>query len=154
MAPLLDDRDAVELALWYHDAVYDPGDPANERRSAELFLAHSAGARVPFRRRVCTLILTTRRNRTPRTNDCKFIDDIDLAGFGSSWEEFTFNGELLRREFSEQTDRDYYRGLHGFISSLRRRPRFFRTDWFAARFEAQAQSNVARLLSDVERRAY
>jgi predicted metal-dependent HD superfamily phosphohydrolase len=102
VAPRLDDRDAVELGLWFHDAVYEPGDPTNERRSAELFLAQSAGARSLLRRRVAALILTTKRNRTPRSNDCKFIDDIDLAGFGSSWDEFIRNGQLLRHEFAKQ----------------------------------------------------
>jgi predicted metal-dependent HD superfamily phosphohydrolase len=145
----LADPDAVELALWFHDAVYVPGDPENERRSAELFLSHAAGARPVFRRRVCALILTTRRSRTPRANDCKFIDDIDLAGFGSPWDEFMHTGALLRRAFATQTDSDYYRGLSAFLNSLRRRPRFFRTDWFAKRYEAQAQRNVERLLGEI-----
>jgi predicted metal-dependent HD superfamily phosphohydrolase len=117
--PHLGDADAVELALWFHDAVYVPGDPTNERRSAELFLSHAAGAPAALRRRVSALILTTRRNRTPRDNDCRFIDDIDLAGFGSPWEEFMRNGDLLRREFATQSDADYYRGLATFLTSLR-----------------------------------
>jgi len=150
----LDDPDAVEMGLWFHDAVYVPGDPENERRSAALFLSHAAGATPSFRRRVGALVLTTRRNRTPRSNDCKFIDDIDLAGFGSPWEEFMHNGGLLRREFASQSDADYYRGLTGFLTSLRRRPRFFRTDWFARRYEKQAQENLTRLLADIARAGY
>jgi predicted metal-dependent HD superfamily phosphohydrolase len=149
----VEDPDAVELALWFHDAVYVPGDAANERRSAELFLSHAAGARPRFRRRVIALILTTRRNRTPRDNDCRFIDDIDLAGFGSPWEEFMHNGNLLRREFATQSDADYYRGLSAFLTSLRRRPRLFRTDWFAKRYEDQAQQNLTRLLGEIGARA-
>jgi predicted metal-dependent HD superfamily phosphohydrolase len=103
---------------------------------------------------VTALILTTRRNRTPRSNDCKFIDDIDLAGFGSPWEDFMYNGDLLRREFATQSDADYYRGLAAFLTYLRRRPRFFRTDWFAKRFEAQAHANLTRLLADIAREGY
>jgi len=150
----LDDPDAVELGLWFHDAIYVPGDATNERRSAALFLTHAAGARPAFRRRVTALVLTTRRNRTPRTNDCKFIDDIDLAGFGSPWDEFMYNGGLLRREFATQSDADYYRGLTAFLTSLRRRPRFFRTDWFATRYETQAHANLTRLLGDIARAGY
>lgn len=145
----LDDRDAVELGLWFHDAVYVPGDPTNERRSAELFLRQSAGARGVLRRRVTALILTTKRDRTPRSNDSKFIDDIDLAGFGASWDEFMRNGELLRNEFAKQSDADYNRGLSSFLLSLRRRARFFRTDYFAQRLERQARRNVDRLLAQI-----
>ncbi len=149
IAPRLDDRDAVELGLWFHDAVYEPGDPTNERRSAELFLRQSVGARGLLRRRVTALILTTKRDRTPRSNDCKFIDDIDLAGFGAPWDDFMRNGELLRREFAKQSDADYNRGLSSFLMGLRRRPRFFRTDYFAQRLEKQARNNVDRLLAQL-----
>jgi predicted metal-dependent HD superfamily phosphohydrolase len=154
VTPQLDDRDAVEVAIWFHDAVYEPGDPTNERRSAELFLKQSAGGRAHFRRRVCALILTTRRNRTPRSNDCKFIDDIDLAGFGAAWDDFMHNGDLLRREFAEQSDGDYYRGLTAFLGMLRRRPRFFRTDYFAERYEKQAHANLDRLLADIAKQGH
>ena len=146
VVPQLADRDAVEVGVWFHDAVYEPGNPENERMSAQLFLDQSAGAEPHFRRRVCALILTTKRNREPRSNDCKFIDDIDLAGFGAPWEEFMRNGDSLRQEFANQSDSDYYRGLSSFLTALRRRPRFFRTDYFAKRYEAQAQANLDRLI--------
>jgi predicted metal-dependent HD superfamily phosphohydrolase len=149
IAAHLADRDAVEIALWFHDAVYVPGDPTNERRSAQLFLVQSQGARPVFRRRVTALILTTKRDRTPRGNDCKFIDDIDLAGFGSPWDEFMRNGALLRQEFAKQTEADYNRGLAGFLGGLRRRGRFFRTDYFAQRLETQARHNLDRLLAQI-----
>jgi predicted metal-dependent HD superfamily phosphohydrolase len=154
VAPRLGDRDAVEVALWFHDAIYEPGNPDNERQSAQLFLDQSAGALPQFRRRVCALILTTRRARTPRSNDCKFIDDIDLAGFGSPWEEFMRNGARLRREFSTQSDSDYYRGLSAFLSALRRRPQFFRTEYFIERYEKQARKNLDRLLAEIAKNGY
>src|SRR5436853_5424394 len=49
VASMLDDRDAVEIALWFHDAVYEPSCPDNERNSAELFLQQSRGADHVFR---------------------------------------------------------------------------------------------------------
>jgi predicted metal-dependent HD superfamily phosphohydrolase len=146
VAPLLADPDAVELALWFHDAIYDPGDPTNERRSAELFLRRSAGASPVTRRRICGLILATRHAYVARTSDRRFIEDIDLAGFGAPWDTFMHHGDLLRREFARQSDAQYYDGQVAFLEQLARRPVFFATDYYRARYEARARENLQRLL--------
>jgi predicted metal-dependent HD superfamily phosphohydrolase len=147
VASLLSDRDAVEMALWFHDAVYKPSCPDNERNSAELFLIRSCGADPVFRRRVCGLILATRHQRTANTNDRRFIEDIDLAGFAEPWDEFMREGELLREEFAELSDEKYYAGQVAFLEQLKKRPFFFATDYFRDRYETQAQGNLDRLLS-------
>jgi predicted metal-dependent HD superfamily phosphohydrolase len=153
VSQLLDDRDAVELALWFHDAVYETGAATNERRSAEMFLALSAGARPAFRRRVCGLITATRHARRVQGNDRRFIVDIDLAGFGASWDEFMRHGALLREE-SSQNDDQYHAGQVLFLSRLQRRSRFFVTDYFRDKYEAKARENLRRLLEDLSRRGY
>ena len=154
VAPLLDDPDAVELAVWFHDAVYEIGASTNERRSAEMFLELSQNLSARLRRRVCGLILATRHTETPQGNDRRFIVDIDLAGFGASWDVFMRNGALLRREFAAQTDVQYHKGQVAFLQRLQRRPRFFSTDHFRDRYEATARENLQRLLEDLTRRGY
>ena len=144
---LLSDPAAVEIALWFHDAVYVPGDANNERYSAELFLAQSNGANPVFRRRVSGLILATRHIGEARSNDRRFIEDIDLAGFGSTWEHFMREGDSLREEFAAQADAQYYAGQVSFLARLKQRPWFFATDYFRERYEAQAQENLDRLLA-------
>ena len=147
VAPLLANPDAVELAIWFHDAVYVPGDADNERNSTELFLAGSKGADPAFRRRVCTLILTTRHQQQAPGDDRGFIEDIDLAGFGGPWEEFMRHGDLLREEFAAQSDAQYFGGQAWFLGLLKRRRWFFSTDYFRKRYEARAQENLDRLLA-------
>lgn len=154
VARRLADPAAVEMALWFHDAVYAAGDPANERRSADLFLAQAAGAPVSFRRRVASLIMATERKQVPRTADARFIDDIDLANFGGTWASFARNSARLRREFADMSDEDYSRGQWRFLSRLRRRRRFFRTAYFRERYEARAHANLDRLLADLAQRGY
>jgi predicted metal-dependent HD superfamily phosphohydrolase len=147
VATLVGDRDAVELALWFHDAEYTPGDASNERRSAELFMSMAAGAAPVLRRRVMGLILATRHRKPARTLDRRYIEDIDLVGFGAPWEQFMRNGDLLRDEFASQPDAQYYRGQVGFLSMLERRQDFFLTDYFRARYESVAKDNIRRLLA-------
>ena len=40
---LLDDAPSLALALWFHDAVYDPQAPDNEERSAALMMQSCTG---------------------------------------------------------------------------------------------------------------
>lgn len=146
VASLLADADAVELALWFHDAVYEQGAATNERRSAELFLERSRGARPGFRRRVCSLILATLHAEAMRCHDRRFIVDIDLAGFGAPWDEFMRKGALIRAESPDQTDAEFYAKQVPFLQRLQQRPSIFATDYFRDRYEATAQDNLQRLL--------
>ena len=154
VAPLLEDRDAVEVAIWFHDAIYEPGDATNEERSARLFLTQSTGARPLFRRRVCGLILTTRHCMHSRGTDRRFIEDIDLAGFAAPWDDFIRSGDLLRAEFAAHADGQYYPSQVRFLANLQSRPRFFRTDYFHDKYEARARQNVRRLLDELAQRGF
>jgi len=96
---------------------------------------------------VCGLILATRHQRPARSNDRRFIEDIDLAGFGASWEEFIRHGALLREEFAAQSDAQYRAGQLAFLRRLGQRRWFFSTDYYRERYEAQAKRNLDRLLA-------
>lgn len=148
------DPDAVELALWFHDAVYEMDCGTNEQRSAELFERLARGADPTFRRRVRGLIMATRHTGGERDNDRRFMVDIDLAGFGASWAEFMRTGTLLREESPAKTDAQYHRGQMCFLERLLRRRHFFATEYFRDRYEARARGNIRRLLEDLSRRGY
>ena len=119
--------------------------PADRCRNRSA-LRRSAGATPLLRRRVCGLILATRHAYVARTSDRRFIEDIDLAGFGAPWDTFMHYGDLLRREFAPQSDTHYYDGQVAFLEQLARRPVFFATDYYRARYEARARENLQRLL--------
>lgn len=154
VAPLLQDPDAVELAMWFHDAIYDIGTTTNERRSAEMFIANSSGASFGFRHRVCGLIMATRHARRVHGNDRSFMVDIDLSGFGAPWDVFMENGARLRAESAAISDDQYHAGQVVFLSRLQRRPQFFATAHFRDRYEAVARENLRRVLDDLTRKGY
>jgi len=154
VAPLLEHKDAVELALWFHDAVYDVGTTTNERRSAEMFLSLSPGTSFGFRHSVCGLIMATRHARMVHGNDRSFMVDIDLSSFGLPWEEFIENSARLREESSAVADARYHAGQIFFLSRLQQRRRFFATDYFRDRYEAAARENLRRILDELTRKGY
>ncbi|MFO7642730.1 MAG: hypothetical protein R6X17_16095 [Candidatus Competibacteraceae bacterium] len=151
----MEDPDAVELALWLHDAIYQPGAIDNELRSAELFERYFQGnANLDFRRRVWDLILITTHREAPRHPDERFIVDIDLSGFGRSWDECERDGRRIRAECADLADVDYYPAQLRFLRSLQNRPTFFFTEFFRQRYERVACDNVRCIIADLQARGY
>lgn len=154
-AALMNDPDAVELALWFHDAIYVSGAQDNERRSADLFQECSDGRLdTVFQQRIDDLIMATTHRELPRQWDEQFIVDIDLSSFGLPWEAFMRDGLRIRAEFAKVADDDYYPGHLRFLQGLCNRPSFFFTDCFRQRYEHTARENIRRLIADLSMRGY
>ncbi len=154
-ARLMDDPDAVEMALWFHDVIYQPGASDNEWRSAELFRHWSAGqAALTFQQQVHDLVMATTHREPPAEGDAQFVVDIDLSSFGLPWEACERDGGLIRAEFPEVADDEYYPGHLRFLRALYQRPTFFYTGWFQQRYESVARENVIRIIERLRARGY
>lgn len=147
-ASLIENPDAVELALWFHDAVYEPGTVDNEKRSAELFSQWgSIGFPPLFVEKVCGLILITMHRQRPEEGDESFVADIDLSSFGVDWPAFLRDTLNVRKEQADVPDEFYYPAHARFLNMLLDRPRIFHTDFFYGIYEETARRNINRLLS-------
>jgi len=156
-AALMDDPDAVEIALWFHDAIYKPGAKDNEQRSAELFRKYSDTSGCTdafFQQRVHDLIMITAHCGQPNRKDEQFIVDIDLSSFGLPWDRFERDGRKIRAECANLHDDKYYPGHVRFLKILRERPTFFFTDFFQKRYEQAARRNIERLITSLRKRGY
>jgi predicted metal-dependent HD superfamily phosphohydrolase len=87
----------------------------------------------------------------PTSVDEQFTVDIDLASFGLPWEVFIRLGELVRNEFPHLSDRDFESDQLQFFEELAGQPYFFFTDFFRSRYEAAAQSNLRRRITQLRR---
>ena len=144
--------EAVEMALLFHDAVYDTHAKDNEEKSAELskkiikslFLADAFGEEV------ARLILATKHNVPPTDVDAQFIVDIDLAPLGYSEEEFRKNTEKIRKEYSWVSDEQFREGRAKFMSSILARPIIYQTLFFREKYEAQARRNIIHYMGETK----
>lgn len=138
--------DQVEMALWFHDIIYHPGQQDNEARSARCFRELASGAMdETFINAVVDLILVTTHRWTTDETDQQFICDIDLASFGCNWERYIRDIECLKAEFPG-SNQEFCRGQRGFINGMVLRPKIFQTDFFNRLYEQQARENIERLL--------
>ena len=142
------ERPAVELAVWFHDAVYDPTRTDNEERSAELARTQlrGLGLEEALGSRVRDLILATKTHQAadPAT---AWLLDADLAILGAEPEAYTAYAEAIRLEYAWMPEELYCRGRARVLTSFLERPQIYRTEPFRERFEAQARQNLAEELA-------
>jgi predicted metal-dependent HD superfamily phosphohydrolase len=142
---------ALEVAIFYHDIVYDIGVPArqNEERSA-LYLVSCMMAWNLYRHDFydsMSAVLATTHDHTPSTNDNKLIVDIDLAGLGAPWPIFLQNNMKVREEYKHIPE-DKFREGNGKILQrfLERTPLYFFPE-IEEVYGAQAKENLNRWLN-------
>ena len=146
----MDDPDAVEMAIWFHDLVYDTTADDNELRSARRFVELSDESMdSEFKTKVYELIMATAPPRQPKSKDEKFMLDIDLSSFGLPWEDFVRDSTAVRQESARLSDAEFFPGQRAFLESLISREHFYFTDFFRSRIEDTARSNIRRHLDSL-----
>ena len=135
----------VEIALWFHDAIYDPRRDDNETRSAAW--AKSSVPDVAAGERIHALVMATRHESVPRDADARVMVDVDLSILGASELRFEEYESQVRDEYAFVPDSEFRRGRAAILNSLLARPAIYSTRRFIERYEAQARANLARALA-------
>jgi predicted metal-dependent HD superfamily phosphohydrolase len=146
---------ALELALWFHDAVYRPGRGDNEQASAELALrwASALSLAPALGQRAAGLILATRHEpSSPPGPDptLALLLDIDLAVLGAPWSRYLRYERGIGREYSAMTPEAFREGRARLLRGFLARPALYATPRFR-QLERRARSNLARALARLAR---
>jgi predicted metal-dependent HD superfamily phosphohydrolase len=136
------DPAAVELAAWFHDAVYDPyaSDPDNVERSARLAERLLPAARSA---EVARLVRLT-AGHDPGDDDASgcALCDADLAVLAGPPREYAAYAAEIRQEYGFVADDAFREGRAAVLRNLLALPRLFRTPYGAAHWEATARYNL------------
>ncbi len=145
--------DAVEFALWFHDAVYNIKTNDNEKRSVAFMIkvGKKAGLAESFIRLVADLILATTHDVAPSGLDAQLLVDIDLSILGQPKNVFDEYELQIREEYGLVPDGVFKIGrrkiLDAFIDVKRRR--IYSTEFFYDKYEARAVANIARSITNL-----
>ncbi len=144
--------DAIELAIWFHDAIYDSHKSDNEATSASLADSALMQLGVPraTRQSVCDLILATQHNAPPADPDPALLVDIDLSILGQPAPIFDAYEAGIRFEYAWVTESAFREGRSKVLQSFLDRPRIYTTDHFSAALESAARENLNRSLANLE----
>jgi predicted metal-dependent HD superfamily phosphohydrolase len=145
------DPAAVELAIWFHDAVYDPKSKDNEDRSAVLAVEWLRPLQIPEEtlQHVAAMIRATAHTGADEVDaDTAVLLDADLASLSAEERRYARYAADIRREYAWVDDSAYRAGRAKALDSFLSRPRIYRTERMRAVAEESARRN---LLAEINR---
>ena len=148
---LVHNKNEVEMAIWFHDAIYDIQSKSNELDSALLakkFLSKH-GISKDIVKRIYDLILSTKHDSNLVDMDQRILTDIDLSILGTNEETFD-NYELnIRKEYST-IDKDIYdHERFKILNMFYNKESIYYTNEFTEIYETQARYNLKRSINQL-----
>jgi predicted metal-dependent HD superfamily phosphohydrolase len=140
----------VEMALWFHDAIYDVTRNDNEERSAELarLTLLSGGVDAAAANRVADLVRATGHTCTPADNDARLLVDIDLSILGAPRTRFIEYEAQVREEYAFVPEAVFWNKRRSILQGFLDRTFIYTTPHFRAIYEQGARSNIAWSISE------
>lgn len=145
---LLVNPEEVEIAIWYHDAIYNSRLQDNEEKSVILATKHltALGANSQLINSVQRLILITKHIDFPVRVDEKYLVDIDLSIFGKSQEEFIEYEKNVAKEYNWRTALEAKQKREALYNKFLQRSSIYLTNFFKNNYETLARANLRNAL--------
>lgn len=148
----LENRDAMELAIWFHDLIYVPGCRYNEEISAATaaFVLQQAGCSGQLSNNVYDLILSTKHfavEQIGRQPVDYIVADIDLSILGANEQVFYDYEEKIRQEYAFLAEQLYRKERCNLLQKLLQRPYIYFTELFRDLYEHNARRNIYNLIN-------
>ena len=131
---------AVKLATWLHDVIYDSKASDNEERSAQYAERLCEELAIPEGPPVASLILKTKTHDSGGDADAQVLIDADLAILGASEKVYRDYAEKIQQEYAWVQEPQYRQGRQRVLESFLARPRIFH---FLGHLEEPARRNMA-----------
>lgn len=134
----------VELALWFHDAVYDVHAHDNEARSAQWATRalEASGLEAPYCRRIHDLIMATCHTAPSTSADAALLVDIDLAILGAAPPRFAEYQRQIRAEYAWVAPHIYASKRTAILQAFLDREQIYATPVLHGRLEQRARTNL------------
>lgn len=145
----LKDAYSVELALWFHDAIYDPQAKDNELKSAELFEKYMAqDLSVEIVEKIKRWIIATQKHEAMDELDLQFLLDIDLAILAASPERFEEYEKQIQQEYAWVESEIYSIKRKEVLAHFYQTESLYQTEYFQQNFEQRAKVNLREILDE------
>ncbi len=144
--------DAVRLAAWFHDAVYQPQAAAGANEEASAVLAETVltalGVEAGVVGEVAELVRMTASHEAVGADEI-VLSDADLAILGADPARYAAYAADVRREYAHVPDPAFRAGRGAILRGLAGRPRIYLTPTGYAAWEQPARANLAAELAQL-----
>lgn len=152
MRDLAQDYSTIQLAIWFHDVIYDPRGKENEVKSAEYARQALEKLGLPERviNRVSDLILKTVSHVSEDDDgDALILLDADLAPLGADDEVFARQSQALRQEYSWIPEDEYRASRVQILTDFLSRERIYQTERMYRARERKARDNLNQAITEL-----
>jgi len=142
-----------QLAIWFHDAIYDISLTTNERQSGEFMIALLKNY-IPHEEYMDAydIILDTAKHTSIlKHNSSDLVLDLDVSNFAYNREMHLIANAAIQAEYPSLTDAEFAIGRLKFLDEFMDKGFIFRTPLFKDKFEQQARDNIQLDLQECER---
>ncbi|QHH96764.1 HD domain-containing protein [Acinetobacter dispersus] len=145
----LNDAYTVALALWFHDAVYDPQAKDNEMKSAELFEQYLVqDLSADNVQKIKRWIIATQKHASTDELDLQFLLDIDLAILAASPARFAEYEQQIQKEYAWVDPDIYSIKRKEVLAHFYQTEPLYQTEYFQQNFEQRAKGNLREVVEN------
>lgn len=139
----------IELAIWFHDAVYDTRRDDNEQKSAEWAgkVIRQSGLGVDIVEGVSDLILATRHITEVGDTDAGLMVDVDLSILGADAKPFWRYEENIRKEYAWVPESLFRRKRVEILQGFLNRPYIYYHKQYREELEEKARLNLQQTVA-------
>lgn len=142
----LGSRREIELAIWFHDVIYDPRSKSNEHDSAKYFISKLASSVVSDQTHVASVshMIELSNHRHPvndKTSALAYFLDIDMAILGRPTIHYNEYAQNVRLEYEHVPQLVYSHYRKKFLNSVFKHGAF-QTEWFQEKYKETSISNM------------
>jgi predicted metal-dependent HD superfamily phosphohydrolase len=139
----------VELAIWFHDAIYRVSSKDNEEKSAEWAYTSTVSSGLPKKigERVYSLIMVTKHKVVSLSRDAEVLVDVDLGILAAEPKRFDEYELQIRAEYAWVPEPLFRQERRKVLQEFVGRSSLYSTALFRERYEAQARENLSRSLA-------
>lgn len=141
------DLEVINFSILYHDVIMVFGSDSNEENSAFYAVndLKGSGLNIDQINHIAEIIRGTSSHSHPCSVEASIVFDADLAILGSEPQEYDNYANLVRLEYGDYSDKDFYSGRLNFLKSLyESSDNIYSTDFGVNAWEEKARLNIKR----------